>query len=117
MKTKHTPGPWRVELGLGDRERHSHEAAVFGLAPVMSDGVVAYVAMRLGVVDDIVDEANARLIAAAPDLAAALREYLAATIASADEWTAADGATRVKMVNRCRLAKNAAHAALAKAGL
>jgi hypothetical protein len=64
MKAKHTPGPWEVREG----------AYIF--AP---DG--SYVAKTTGNIKDYqenakTEEANARLIAAAPDLLAALEETI-----------------------------------------
>ncbi len=59
METKHTPGPWEVELGTANRDWH-----------IIKRGTAwnATSAER---------DANARLIAAAPDLLAALALILA----------------------------------------
>ena len=58
---------------------------------------------------------RARLIAAAPDLYAALAEFHAAEDESSDGWEKADGPTRSKMMDRMRKARNAARAALRRA--
>jgi len=70
MTTEHTPGPWRVIAPRGDRGEDAElridadpEAAPYGIATMNYSGV-----------DDL---ANARLIAAAPELLAALRGILA----------------------------------------
>jgi hypothetical protein len=67
-----TPGPWRA---VGARVFAQTRA---GKAAVISDADSPYVADA---------EANALLIAAAPDMLAALR----AVVAAHDEWTAAVG--------------------------
>ena len=67
MKTEHTKGPWEIET---KGSRHFIDGA--------DQLTVAYVD-RAGVRDRQEIEANARLIAAAPDLLAALIEMLAAS--------------------------------------
>lgn len=69
-ETKHTPGPWlaqRIHLSRGPW-------AVYG--PRHRDGTNYAPLVQLGLMDRPVDEANARLIAAAPDLLEACRESL-----------------------------------------
>ena len=88
MTTKHTPGPWRVAGRETRNLPHSLVAADTLLARVYSK--------CFG--DEVEETANARLIAAAPDLLAALKGVLADL----------DG---LKM----RPQFNAAHAAVAKA--
>ena len=61
MTTTHTPGPWAVSAGSYGPEMQINGADGFGVA-LCADGV-----------GDGVMERNARLIAAAPDLLAALR--------------------------------------------
>lgn len=84
MSAKHTPGPWTYEsdhthrqfnirmLGhlIGTRDEAKHICTVNNLPPHV-------LANR----DQSTAEANARLIAAAPDLLAALQELLALHIA------------------------------------
>ena len=65
-KVKHTPGPWGVS-GSRDTDLEIRQIA--------SDGMIAIVEQTLGYAE--ADEANARLIAAAPELAEALRSLLA----------------------------------------
>lgn len=64
MNLKHTPGPWIAEA-------HRDSINIFGdgfhIASVPSEDKLGYL-----------DTPNARLIAAAPDMIAALRELLAA---------------------------------------
>ena len=69
MKTQHTPGPWDVEP---KGSRHFVDGA---------DGLTVAYLDRAGVRERAEIEANARLIAAAPDLLAAL--YSIATDPSA----------------------------------
>lgn len=67
METKHTPGPWHVE----PEEASEHR----GLAICAEDAVVATITPDENgpfPLDDT-DRANAQLIAAAPDLLAALK--------------------------------------------
>ena len=65
--TKHAPGPWAI------REGHAYIAIRSGA------GVWADVRIAGGITEQ--DRANARLIAAAPDMAQALRDLLALHIA------------------------------------
>ena len=66
-KTKHTPGPWHIIdhafPGLNHRNRPIVDDAGDTLCAVRGDGVV-----------NSIRDANARLIAAAPDLLAFARE-------------------------------------------
>ncbi len=68
MSAKFTPGPWRVTRGIGSRsglyDIQAGSGTVYG-------GDVILFGMKV--------EANARLIAAAPDMAEALRAVLAQT--------------------------------------
>lgn len=66
---KHTPGPWLV-AGLPDR---------YGYESINADGPIAVAQVHRPErppLPDVVGKANARLIAAAPDLYAALVETL-----------------------------------------
>lgn len=67
MKAKHTPGPWKVV---------NHVVGIDGLAIMAPDAGYRYVASALNISTDGYQEANARLIAAAPDMLSAL-EYIA----------------------------------------
>lgn len=72
MESKHTPGPWTTDDSLAD------EAGEFGIAILAKwqDGSAVRVAdCPVGEVDPET-YANARLIAAAPDLLAALRDLV-----------------------------------------
>jgi len=60
METKHTPGPWWV----------GEEDSFDGIAVMYRDGMVPVANVQTGYTDRN-SEANARLIAAAPDLLAA----------------------------------------------
>jgi hypothetical protein len=71
-ETKHTPGPWTVNDQVAREDCLYIEAARVGVATVYSDNTPT--------VDE--SRANARLIAAAPDMLAALkREHGCATLA------------------------------------
>jgi hypothetical protein len=70
MTTKHTPGPWRIEKRPGNEMEYHVVAEVrspVALAKTLCNGLPVEV-----------DRANARLIAAAPDMAEALQAILAA---------------------------------------
>lgn len=56
--TDHTPGPWDYRKGLGCKD----------IGPRLSRQSIQGIASTWGLSDDKEDEANARLIAAAPDL-------------------------------------------------
>ena len=79
METRHTPGPWQENYT-------PHQIGIF--APAASRSICS---IFLPVADYEAEEANARLIAAAPDLLAALEE-----IARAKTTTGAD--TNVKTI-------------------
>lgn len=76
MTTQHTPGPWQCYADLPSTEPNWH---IVTNASRMR--VLANVHIEPG---NAVDEANARLITAAPDMLAALR-IAAETLASFDE--------------------------------
>lgn len=102
-KSKFTPGPWQAE---GFRVREVHRDFSYG---IWKDGV------RLALVDcrplakRSEEEANARLIAAAPELMAALQELLAVV-----DHENAYGAIEARIAKIARLG---ARAALDKAGV
>jgi hypothetical protein len=91
---KHTPGPWSVITppSFTLDTRHVHSAAGETVATVTGCGVFA-------------DVANARLIAAAPDMLAALRDLVAQVAA----YESIHGA------NTSPICPDAARAAIAKA--
>lgn len=64
MNTKHTPGPWTMAAPKGNLTAWAIESAM--------QHPVAWVAQTLA--DNRIDDANARLIAAAPELLAALEK-------------------------------------------
>ena len=71
MTTKHTPGPWYV--GSGTYEGRN----IYSVASVTDDEGFTYQPIVATAEDDGIDcwDANARLIAAAPDLLEALKWY------------------------------------------
>jgi hypothetical protein len=78
MEAKHTPGPWFVE----PEEASEHR----GIAICAADATVATILPEEdGPALDETDWANARLIAAAPDLLAAL-EKIDSNAAESAEW-------------------------------
>ncbi|HET7111746.1 MAG TPA: hypothetical protein VFI41_12815 [Gemmatimonadales bacterium] len=79
MNTKHTPGPWRVGIDLFDGEDIPIWAGEPDKAPC-----VAVVWPMTGDEDDREPEANARLIAAAPEMVAVMKR---ARVAFYDEGT------------------------------
>ena len=60
-EAKHTPGPWEIKLGLPHIIRTSHVPFVAMVEPIGDEG-----------------EANARFIAAAPEMEKALEMYIQA---------------------------------------
>lgn len=78
MNTKHTPGPWRYIPNLrftseGQNEDYAYPYLIYAgaefIAQVATDQMC----------EETADEANARLLTAAPDLLAALKELVPAT--------------------------------------
>lgn len=81
MNTHHTPGPWFCHLGRGANPRfHIQTSGGYQIASTteLSRHSVAYE-------ENAQREANARLIAAAPELLAALKEYVDRHEASAKD--------------------------------
>ena len=72
MEHKHTPGPWRYELGRNDRPPYVIRGSEGGCV------VVGMTAAR--------QDADARLIAAAPDLLAALESIVSDHEFCGDDW-------------------------------
>ena len=72
MTTKHTPGPWYV--GSGTYEGRN----IYSVASVTDDDGFTYQPIVASAEDDGIDcwDANARLIAAAPDLLEALKDMV-----------------------------------------
>jgi hypothetical protein len=91
MEMKHTPGPWRH---VDQSEMTPQEPFWIGAEhPVC--GFVSHAVVRSGCTesDELGDlEANARLIAAAPDLLAALQGVLRVADRATDEFDAARAA-------------------------
>jgi hypothetical protein len=71
-KQKHTPGPWQVEYYTGDHGRPT----VVKKTPGRVGNPISAVTILFTHDGDAVTEANARLIAAAPDLLAACIQAL-----------------------------------------
>jgi hypothetical protein len=75
MKSKFTPGPWRLETGqtkIGDTEDYDEWAEVSAYHP---SGDIRICNVDMDLTDEFQEsEANARLIAAAPEMYAALKE-------------------------------------------
>ena len=71
---KHTPGPWVVE----DERYHGPNWAIIGSADTAGWHAFVRVAVQLDNKPSDEGEANARLIAAAPDLLAALQFVMSA---------------------------------------
>jgi hypothetical protein len=99
--TKHTPGPWKAEID----EQVPERGAVYVEGP---QGWLNQAVADCGFNDVETDEANARLIAAAPELLEALQSL----VASCEKHLAFRKPTNP--VTRDRMA--AARAAIAKAG-
>jgi hypothetical protein len=68
MSTQHTPGPWKVK---------AHSTAVLAGRKQICSNVNAASVLPVNIVEDHkIAEANARLIAAAPDLLEALKDIV-----------------------------------------
>ena len=100
MTTKHTPGPWYV--GSGTHEGRN----IYSVASVTDDEGFTYQPIVASAEDDGIKcwDANARLIAAAPDLLEALQR-----IADGQEmsgvFTFADVVLRYQEIARAAIAK------------
>lgn len=97
-KHTHTPGPW--EALLGDAEGHGK----YSINTTKKEDLI-YVAETIGGLGDETEGANARLIAAAPQLLEALENYVM-TIA------VGGGNDRHEFMAKIREADNAARAAI-----
>ena len=84
MKTQHTPGPWFIE-----RRTYDNETTYYGVTA--SDGH-GWSGNRYMSVSGCIDEHDARLIAAAPELLEALQKIAGNTY---DEWTNGAEAARI----------------------
>lgn len=73
QQAQHTPGPWETDYALGGYEGNDLDEPVIRIRPGLDKPAIAevYIDTRPGYL--AIDEANARLIAAAPDLLAALQ--------------------------------------------
>jgi hypothetical protein len=123
-ETKHTPGPWVVEKGttvIWSRNAYDEGTNNVGCIVARAAQPVSWKGSR-PTADE--QDANARLIAAAPDLFEALEEYLAADDAMAAFLLGADPKALGEMEwrgqhsersTRRRNATTAARAAIAKA--
>lgn len=102
---KHTPGPWRVGPSNDVQGRYADSSQIWVPHGAVSHCVVASVNYHLSQ-----SEANARLIAAAPDLLKAAKEVLAGLNARIDA-ALADGGHAVPVFHGIA----ELHAAIAKA--
>ena len=100
---KHTPGPWEI-ADAGGYEGFKYQLEEYFVRRPEDDVAIA---------SEVLDpdtckpsEANARLIAAAPDLLAACQEFLAAE-RIADEFGIDDNRTIEALVDTSNLARNA----------
>lgn len=106
METKHTPGPWRAEQVRMGGPRNSYLAwSVQGKGGCVAEIRYTGIHPKNQICGD---EANARLIAAAPELLAALRDMVKSA-----EYAAMALEAPAKCAMRDNLA--AANAAIAKA--
>ena len=97
MTTKFTPGPWYV--GAGTYEGRN----IYSAASVTDDEGFTYQPLVASAEDDGINcwDANARLIAAAPDLFAALMS----AVSEADAWGLSDDECEWIPMARAALAK------------
>ena len=71
MSAQHTPGPWQVAVDIFDNDGMPETAI-----QAMNGGATVAVALDFGLNNPDMRQANARLIAAAPDLLEALQELV-----------------------------------------
>lgn len=100
MKAQHTPGPWQIQRGVP-----------IGFGLVASAGLRQKIVSAEGVSDSEAD-ANARLIAAAPDLLAAL-QAIEDDLSGVISVAAIDG--QIERLPSLKAARDLARAAIAKA--
>lgn len=113
MKAKHTPGPWEL---TGDPCHFDTLTSVRGGPSEIRGKGLKWRQLMVeigGYADPATAEANARLIAAAPDLLEALQELLAAERANSLEIVGRD--TDGHPLNAAGVARKKARAAIAKA--
>lgn len=115
MSTQHTPGPWEIE------QTESHNWIGQMRPDCAKVGVVVTHTDRAGYNPNTTarNDANARLISAAPELLKALQDLLrqTSTIEVLGEWEALDVNTGLRKTNRARVDETirAACAAIDKA--
>lgn len=91
MTTNHTPGPWSVT-----KAKHGVEMSQYVVAMVAPDRNDRALVVHAEQGDDGQGDANARLIAAAPELLEALSVlYAVAAEQLGDDWTAVTNAAVV----------------------
>jgi hypothetical protein len=86
MSAQHTPGPWRIDHARHRRVYQPNDMEIRA-GNGLGGSVIATIYAENWDMDGATDRANANLLAAAPDMLAALR----AVVAAHDEWTAAVG--------------------------
>ena len=89
MSAKHTPGPWVI-----DESRHGKRGPVHTLMVVAEKGGMPGLIVNQGALVEPQDWANARLIAAAPDLLEALKGVVRVADRDTVEFIAARAAIR-----------------------
>ena len=95
METKHTPGPWTVDdMGNGSLLETNHKWGI---------GATAKSTYRVAVIEGLGEqsEADARLIAAAPELLDALRRVVEISDRRHDAWDAAKSAIAKALGSDC----------------
>ena len=107
----HTPGPWKYHLGRGAKPRfHIQTEGGYQIASTTELTTRLTAKQAIDFEENHQREANARLIAAAPDLLAALEECV--TDANCTAITTCDVAY---MIRRFKAINEIARAAIAKA--
>jgi hypothetical protein len=85
MKAKHTPGPWLVGVGAGHCFHEGNRVAIVGHDD-SSGEVTEFTIAEVWSTSDDSDIADGHLIAAAPELLAALEEALRIEQSSGQDW-------------------------------
>lgn len=112
MTQTHTPGPWLIRAGGDVRDFTTFPAEIYSEADADELGGCAAICT---IPDDKRQKANARLIAAAPDMEAALLEWKVASDAQAHAGMNGNNSAMLEATLKMKAAEQKRDTAIAKA--